>query len=159
MDESLRPLAGTFWYIDLGKIWDSLVSTIAFASFWLGLPIFWINRARLELSISFRRKINCFGKNHTINYEFIHVYIPSKNGESDLFYYKIESNLGTTRAVTPGVAVRRLQSHSLQMFKPSKRSINNALLCVLFFALNLKAYVSVKILIFIYEALFLVIYS
>ena len=53
------------------------------------------------------------------------MHIPSKNGEPNLFHYKIESNLRTTRALTPGVAVRGFQSHSLQIFKPSKRSINN----------------------------------
>ena len=67
--------------------------------------------------LNFQEKNKLLWKNHTINYKFIHLYIPSKNDESDLFHYKIESNLGTTRAVTPEVVVRGFQSHSLQIFK------------------------------------------
>ena len=36
------------------------------------------------------------------------MYIPSSNGEFDLFHYKIESNLGTARSVTLEEAVRGL---------------------------------------------------
>ena len=64
--------------------------------------------------------MNCFDKNHAFNHECIHVYIPSKNGESDLFNNKIESNLVTTRTATPSVAVRGFQPHSLQIFKRNK---------------------------------------